>query len=115
MVEVGRCQDLDGVERRVFEHRIEIGIEGRRPPICRGLSAHGLVGVADSGNFTAGIEEIPLDIHGRDVPCTEHTQSNLVHHASLSRCPVSHCIDAVAPLDVEGGFAAVGTIGARTG
>jgi hypothetical protein len=85
MVEVGRCQDLDGVERGVVEHRFEIGIKGRRAPICRGLSAHGLIGVAYGGNFTTGIEEIPLDIHGRDVPRTENTQSDLVHDASLSR------------------------------
>ena len=47
-----------------------------------------LVGVAHGGDFTPRVEEIPLHVHGRDVPRTENTQSDLFHSRlalSLSR------------------------------
>ena len=79
MVEMGRGEDLDGVERRVVQHLARGRVEEGRPPVRCRLSPDRLVGVAHCGDLTPGVQQVPLDVHGRDVAGTEHAQSNFFH------------------------------------
>ena len=67
VVEVGRREDLDGVERRVVQQRVEVG-EERRPPVLRRLPPDDLVGVAHRDDLTPRVQQVPLTFMAAMLP-----------------------------------------------
>ena len=89
MVEMGGGEHLNGIERGIAQHVVEVAVKGGRAPVLRRLSSHDLVGVAHRSNLATRVEQIALHVEGRDVPGPEHTQSDLVHSVSLSSLALS--------------------------
>ena len=77
-MQVGRGQHLHRVDRIVGQHGVQIGVEGRGAPVLSGTPAGILVGVAHRHEVAARILEIAPNVECRDVPRTDHPQSDLV-------------------------------------
>ena len=94
VVEMGRGEDLDGVDVRVLEHAIQVGVDlgcapavGRRP---RG----GLVDVTDCDDVAERVLEVSGDVHVGDVPRAHDPEADALErcdHRSLpSRTTAAH-------------------------
>ncbi len=67
MVEVGRGEDLDGVDAGVGQHGVEIGVRRRCSPGRSHLGGAALPWVADRDHRAAGVLEIAGHVHRGDV------------------------------------------------